>query len=66
MLGNIDTKELIAMKRVGFMRSGHRIHRLVFQSPDTPCHAMYTLFLISDCYQGLDQQYDMNIHFVFN
>ena len=53
------------MKRLGVLnqRKTHR-YQVVFVAPDTPCHVIYTLYLISDCYMGLDQQYDLNIECV--
>ena len=61
LLGNADLKELIAMKRVG----PHTRHtRLTFVAPPTSCHVIYTLYVISDGYVGLDQQYDLKLEFV--
>ncbi|XP_019851379.1 PREDICTED: activating signal cointegrator 1 complex subunit 3-like [Amphimedon queenslandica] len=60
-LGNADQKELIAMKRIG--PHSHHV-KLNFVAPPTPCHVIFTLYVISDCYLGLDQQYDLKLTFV--
>ena len=58
VVGNVDTKELVALKRVGFIRSTKEIS-LTFYAPEQTGRKIYTLYLMSDTYQGLDQQYDL-------
>ncbi|CAO3587825.1 unnamed protein product [Absidia cylindrospora] len=66
ILGNANTDELLAMKRIS-MRNGpnetltNRANSvLTFDTPEHLGKQQYTLFLISDGYQGLDQQYDID------
>ncbi|XP_076373679.1 activating signal cointegrator 1 complex subunit obelus isoform X2 [Tachypleus tridentatus] len=58
VLGDIENQELIAMKRIGFI-SKYSSHQLMFHTPESPGHVIYTVFILSDCYVGLDQQYDI-------
>ncbi len=58
VLGEIETREVIALKRVGFIR-GRSSTQLAFFTPETTGRVIYTLYLMSDCYLGLDQQYDV-------
>lgn len=62
VLGEVDSKELLAVKRLGFIRGRTRTS-LAFSSPDEPCRQIYSLYLISDCYLGLDQQVEMCFNF---
>lgn len=62
VLGEVDSKELLALKRVGVVRRRNRTS-LTFLSPDTACRKIYTVFLMSDCYLGLDSQCDIHLHF---
>ncbi|CAH1802861.1 unnamed protein product, partial [Owenia fusiformis] len=58
VLGEIETKEVIAIKRVGYVR-GHNNIQLSFYSPETLGRVIYTVYVLSDSYLGLDQQYDV-------
>ncbi|KAG8186270.1 hypothetical protein JTE90_004616 [Oedothorax gibbosus] len=58
VLGSVETMELIAMKRVPFI-SKRATHQLMFYTPDTMGKVVYKLYLISDCYLGLDQEYEV-------
>lgn len=62
VLGEVDSKELLAVKRLGFIRGRTRTS-LAFSSPDEPCRQIYSLYLVSDCYLGLDQQIEMCFNF---
>ena len=37
-------------------------HNLVFPAPDCPGRSSVTLYLISDCMLGLDQQYEIALN----
>jgi activating signal cointegrator complex subunit 3 len=58
VLGEIETQEVIALKRIGYVRSKSKIP-LSFYTPEVPGRVIYTLYVMSDSYLGLDQQYDM-------
>ena len=60
ILGEVDSGELLAMKRIGFIR-GRTTASLAFTAPAQPGRHIYTLYLISDCYISLDQQYDVPV-----
>ncbi|KAI8086190.1 Sec63 Brl domain-containing protein [Halteromyces radiatus] len=66
ILADIERDELLAMKRVS-MRNGPNetltnksTSTLIFDTPERLGKQRYTLFLISDGYQGLDQQVDID------
>ncbi|XP_040076297.2 activating signal cointegrator 1 complex subunit 3 [Ixodes scapularis] len=56
VLGHAQRKELIALKRVGSLRSNSKQH-LTFRAPQEVGRVVYTFYLMSDSYLGLDQQY---------
>ncbi|XP_039288255.1 activating signal cointegrator 1 complex subunit 3 isoform X1 [Nilaparvata lugens] len=58
-LGSIEQKELIAMKRVPPI-SSRCTHQLTFTAPQVPGRAQLALYLMSDTYLGLDQQYTLD------
>jgi hypothetical protein len=57
VLGNPDTDELIALKRLSVSGSNKTVAKLVFPSElvSTAAHGL-TLHLVSDSYLGLDQK----------
>lgn len=61
VLGEIDKSELIAMRRVGFIwpKARPTIQNLTFKTPSDSRKLIYTFYLISDSYLGLDQQYSI-------
>ncbi|XP_055115755.2 activating signal cointegrator 1 complex subunit 3 isoform X2 [Symphalangus syndactylus] len=61
ILGEVDKRELIALKRVGYIRN-HHVASLSFYTPEIPGRYIYTLYFMSDCYLGLDQQYDIYLN----
>ena len=65
LIGEVDTGEVLALKRLGYLRS-KTTTTLAFSTPEEPCRKIYSLFLISDCYLGLDQQHDMCLNFVYS
>lgn len=58
ILGEVETQDLIAIKRVGYIRGQANI-QLSFYTPETVGRVIFTVYLISDSYLGLDQQYDV-------
>ncbi|XP_013419499.1 activating signal cointegrator 1 complex subunit 3-like isoform X1 [Lingula anatina] len=58
VIGEVDKKELIALKRVGYVRNRTNV-QLALYTPEIPGRVIYTLYLMSDAYLGLDQQYDI-------
>ncbi|XP_032538477.1 LOW QUALITY PROTEIN: activating signal cointegrator 1 complex subunit 3 [Chiroxiphia lanceolata] len=63
ILGEVDKKELIALKRTGYVRNRNTVS-VAFYTPETPGKCIYTLYLMSDSYLGLDQQYDIYLKIV--
>uniref|UniRef100_A0A8C3F8J4 Activating signal cointegrator 1 complex subunit 3 n=1 Tax=Chrysemys picta bellii TaxID=8478 RepID=A0A8C3F8J4_CHRPI len=61
ILGEVDKKELIALKRVGYVRYRNAVS-VAFYTPETPGKYIYTLYLMSDSYLGMDQQYDIYLN----
>jgi activating signal cointegrator complex subunit 3 len=61
VLGEASTGDLIAMKRIGGIRGRSTRATLSFFTEQDPGQFVYTLYVMSDCYLGLDQQYDMHI-----
>ncbi|XP_071560788.1 activating signal cointegrator 1 complex subunit 3 [Temnothorax nylanderi] len=59
VLGDIQNRELWALKRVSGINSQQRYHQLLFTAPDSLGLTKLTFYLISDCYMGLDQQYSI-------
>ncbi len=62
MLGEVDSAELLALKRIGFFREKSRAS-LAFTVPHQSCRKIYSLYVISDCYIGLDQQCELYFNF---
>ena len=63
ILGITDTGELVALKRLGQLRTKSHCS-LSFTASHLPERRIYTVYLISDCYFGIDQQYDIYIETV--
>ncbi|XP_059138482.1 activating signal cointegrator 1 complex subunit 3-like, partial [Physella acuta] len=58
VIGNIESREVIALKRVPWVR-GRTSTQMAFYTPERQGRVIYTLYLMSDAYLGLDQQYDI-------
>ncbi|XP_038655200.1 activating signal cointegrator 1 complex subunit 3 isoform X1 [Scyliorhinus canicula] len=58
ILGEVDKKELVALKRVGYIRNRSTVC-LAFYTPEATGRYIYTLYLMNDSYLGMDQQYDI-------
>ncbi|XP_021913277.1 activating signal cointegrator 1 complex subunit 3 isoform X2 [Zootermopsis nevadensis] len=63
-LGCIETGELLAMKRVSAVRGSRNCQQLTFFTPKTTGRLILTLYILSDCYLGLDQQYDLQLDII--
>ncbi|XP_017269735.1 activating signal cointegrator 1 complex subunit 3 isoform X2 [Kryptolebias marmoratus] len=61
VLGELDRRELLAVKRVGYVRS-HTAASVAFYTPERTGKCIYTLYVMSDSYLGLDQQYDIHLN----
>lgn len=59
VLGYLEKKELCALKRVGAIRGTTRQSLVI--TPESPGKKIYTLYVMSDAYLGLDQQYDIMV-----
>ena len=57
VLGDLEKKELCALKRVGSVRGSTRQSLVI--TPEQPGRYVYTLYVMSDGYLGLDQQYNI-------
>ncbi|XP_078001399.1 activating signal cointegrator 1 complex subunit 3-like [Glandiceps talaboti] len=63
VLGDIENKELLALKRVGRVY-GRSSSTLAFSTPENTGRVIYTVYLMSDSYMGLDQQYDVCLNVI--
>ena len=63
LIGVVDSGELLALKRIGYVRN-KTVTTLALSTPEEPARKIYNLYLISDCYLGLDQQVDICLNFV--
>ncbi|XP_060726018.1 activating signal cointegrator 1 complex subunit 3 isoform X1 [Tachysurus vachellii] len=63
VLGEVDKRELLAIKRVGYIRN-RNVTSLAFYTPEQTGKCIYTLYLMSDSYLGLDQQYDIHLNVI--
>ncbi|GAB6024989.1 activating signal cointegrator 1 complex subunit [Chamberlinius hualienensis] len=59
ILGNRENGEMLALKRIAFVYGSNHTYHLSFCAPPKVGRVIYTLYLMSDSYLGLDQQ--MNI-----
>lgn len=57
-LGHIDRVDLLALKRVPTVRQKSS-QQLTFFTPNKTGRVIFTLYLLSDTYLGLDQQYNL-------
>lgn len=61
VMGEVDHRELLAVKRVGYVRHRTAVS-VAFYTPEKTGRCIYTLYLMSDSYLGLDQQYDIHLN----
>lgn len=59
-VGSVESGELLAMRRVSFQNRKTTV-QLLFIAPSKPGPAILTLYVLSDTYLGLDQQYDVRL-----
>ncbi|XP_017789582.1 PREDICTED: activating signal cointegrator 1 complex subunit 3 [Habropoda laboriosa] len=64
VLGNVSNKELLALKRASGVNEQRKCHQLQFTSPPELGRTTLTFYLMSDCYIGLDQQYDIKVNVI--
>ena len=64
VLGENDVNDLLALKRVTFARREETTVSLSFYTPKDSGRKIYSLFLLSDSYLGLDQQYEINFEVI--
>jgi len=65
VLGETETRDVVAMKRVICPRNKRSTSAsLAFFAPELPTKVIYTLFVMSDSYLGLDQQYDLRLEVI--
>ena len=64
VLGESDVNDLLALKRVTFARREQTTVFLSFYTPEDTGRKIYSLFLLSDSYLGLDQQYEINFEVI--
>lgn len=62
-MGSQETGELIGMKRVNY-KSNRSSHHLIFNAPSQLGRVIYTIYLISDGYIGLDQQFNVQLEVI--
>ena len=58
IIGDVENKDLVALKRVPCVRGKSTVSMAVYM-PETTGRVIYTVYLMSDSYLGLDQQYDI-------
>lgn len=59
-LGHQENGELLGLKRVNY-KSSRSSHHLIFNAPSKLGRVIYTVYLISDGYIGLDQQFNIQL-----
>ena len=63
VLGEMDTGELLAVKRVGQVRATSTVPLSCYM-PEDLGRKIYTVYLINDTYMGMDQQYDVPLEII--
>jgi activating signal cointegrator complex subunit 3 len=64
VLGNVeDNQDMVALKRVKTIR-GPTTQQMTFYTPEKRGRVIMTLYIMSDSYLGLDQQYDIHLEVV--
>lgn len=59
-LGSVESGELLALKRAPLSRA-KACHQLAFTAPQRPGRIVLDLYVMADCYVGLDQQYRVQL-----
>lgn len=60
-MGDIDKKELVALKRINSLRGKETKSSIIFYTPEDSGRVIYSIYVLSDCYLGIDQQYDLHL-----
>lgn len=55
---------MLALKRVNAIKGGSTTQQLTFWTPEQSGRVILTLYIMSDTYLGLDQQYDIHLEVV--
>ena len=63
ILGEMDSGELLAVKRVGQVRASSTVP-LTFYTPEDLGRRIYTVYLINNAYLGMDQQYNVPLEII--
>ncbi|OXA58136.1 Activating signal cointegrator 1 complex subunit 3 [Folsomia candida] len=58
VLGDVEKKEVVALKRTGGIKRNCQ-QKLAITTPEVEGRIIYHLYLMSDCYLGLDLQYQL-------
>ncbi|CAD5122095.1 DgyrCDS10545 [Dimorphilus gyrociliatus] len=61
IIGDVDKKELVALKRVNSLKGKETKTSIVFYTPEDCGRVIYSVYVLSDAYLGLDQQYDLHL-----
>ena len=65
ILGSIEDMDMLALKRVNTVRGAiDSKQKLTFWTPEEPGRVILTLYVMSDTYLSLDQQYDLHLEVV--
>ncbi|KAJ8682588.1 hypothetical protein QAD02_018380 [Eretmocerus hayati] len=64
VLGELHSRELWALKRISGVGGQRKTHYLQFTAPSNLGSSKLQLYIMSDCYIGLDQQYVVPIHVI--
>ncbi|XP_034936753.1 activating signal cointegrator 1 complex subunit 3 [Chelonus insularis] len=62
VIGNAKNSEVLALKRIPIVHKNSKTHQLQFSVPELPGRTRLFLYLMSDCYIGLDQQYEIRLN----
>ncbi|BES93589.1 activating signal cointegrator 1 complex subunit [Nesidiocoris tenuis] len=65
ILGDVERAELLALRRVAFAQRKTNV-QLIFQTPEKLGPVNFTLYVLSDTYLGLDQQYEIQMNVIPN
>ena len=60
IVGEKATNRLLAIKRITIAWKSEM--KLTFVAPEAPGEHLLTLYLLSDCYFGCDQEYDFTVN----
>ncbi|XP_060815776.1 activating signal cointegrator 1 complex subunit 3 [Bombus pascuorum] len=64
VLGNTSNLELLALKRASGINEQRKHYQLQFTAPSNLGQTTLVFYLISDCYIGLDQEYNIKLNII--